>query len=491
MSSGNRESGNSPEAEGVRIRPQPPTLDLTATEVASDTPAGEQQVDASETAAPANMSETPDDTPPAEPVAEQAPDTPFLPDADERRARIEIETPAYGAKASYEPRAEASEFGGGYAQGLPPAPPPVSPWPGRLGIVALLLSLLAGAGGAWLWLTDAQLSRDDRTAALATRVGELEAQVRELTARPAPIPESRVAELAARTASADLALRQVRELETRVAKAEAALAAPRATGPSEAASPEQQTAVDTTLKSLSEALTDLRKRVEDNATATQVARDTAMQSSGATSAVAADVGGEIAALSKRIDALDATLKSVQAAEAAKPDRDRPARFASAALALRTAVERGEPYAAELAAAKNLVDDPAKLTPLEPFAASGLPSTDALARELAAVARTIAQPAPSGAQNTGMFDRLQASASKLVRVRPADETARESSGDPLAAAQAKAARGDLAGARVELGKLPESSRGSVEPWVKKSKARTNALELARGLARDGLDALGKR
>ena len=54
MSSGNRESGNSPEAEGVRIRPQPPTLDLTATEVASDTPAGEQHVDASETAAPTN-----------------------------------------------------------------------------------------------------------------------------------------------------------------------------------------------------------------------------------------------------------------------------------------------------------------------------------------------------------------------------------------------------------------------------------------------------
>ena len=185
-------------------------------------------------------------------------------------------------------------------------------------------ALAAGGRRRGLALADGCAAQpDDRTAALATRIGELEAQVRELTARPAPIPESRVAELAARTASADLALRQVRELETRVAKAEAALAAPRATGSSEAASPEQLTAVDTTLKSLSEALTDLRKRVEDNATATQVARDTAMQSSGATSAVAADVGGEIAALSKRIDALDATLRSVQAAEAAKPDEIGP------------------------------------------------------------------------------------------------------------------------------------------------------------------------
>ena len=452
MSSGKRESNSSPEAEGPRIRPQPPTLDLTATEVASERPMSEagpeQDVTTSgTTAAPADTSQFPADTGEAEGIEEPAPDTPFVSD-DERRARIESETPgAYAAKPPYEPHAEAADLGGGYAQGLPHAPPHSSPWPNRFGIMAVLLLLLAGAGGAWLWLMDAQLSRDDRTAALATRVGELEAQVRELTARPAPVPESRMAELAARTASADQALRQVKDIEARVAKAETALAAPRPPGPSGAPGAERLAAVDATLKSLSETLADLRKRVEDNAAATQAARDTAMQSSGASSAVAADVGGEIAAVSRRIDAIDAAMKGAQAAQAAKPDMDRPARFASAALALRTAAERGEPYAAELAVVKQLVDDPARLTPLEPFAASGLPSTDALARELASTVQTQAPPASTNGQNTGMFDRLQASASKLVRVRPADEAVRENSGDPAATAKAAAMRGDIAGARV--------------------------------------------
>ena len=216
-----------------------------------------------------------------------------------------------------------------------------------------------------------------------------------------------------------------------------------------------------------------------------------MQSSGASSAVAADVGGEIAALSRRIDAIDAAMKGAQAAQAAKPDMDRPARFASAALALRTAAERGEPYAAELAVVKQLVDDPARLTPLEPFAASGLPSTDALARELASTVQTQAPPASTNGQNTGMFDRLQASASRLVRVRPADEAARDNSGDPAATAKAAAMRGDISGARAELAKLPDVALTHVEPWIKRAEARANALELARSLARGGLESLGKR
>jgi hypothetical protein len=275
-----------------------------------------------------------------------------------------------------------------------------------------------------------------------------------------------------------------------VSKAEAALAAPRAAAPSGSPAPDRLAAVDGTLKSLSEALADLRKRVEDNAAATQAARDTAMQSSGASTAVAADIGGEIAALGKRIDALDAGLKSMQTAEAAKPDIDHAARLAAAAVALRTAVETGSPYAAELSAVKRLAPDPAKLAPLEPFAGSGVPSADALSRELAAIAQTAHRRTATPAQNTGLLDRLQASASKLVRVWPADEPVRANPGDPFAEAQAKAARGDLAGARAELAKMPYSARAPAEAWIQKADARANALELARGVARDAFDALGK-
>lgn len=492
MASGKRESDGSPEAEGVRIRPQPPTLDLTAKELASERPASDDAAVSEAAEAEASVAAAAD-TPESPASSEQAPDTAFPSDAEQRRARIEIEAPgaAGTARPPYEPRAESSAFGGGYSSGSPANPPPSSPWPGRFGILALLALLLAGIGGAWLWLMDAQLSRDDRTAALSARIGELEAEVRQLNARPAPVADSRMAELAARTASADQALRQVRELEARLTKAEAALAESDGATPSDAGTTERAAAADAALKSLTESLADLRRRVEDNAAATQAARDTAMQSSGASSAVAADVGGEIAVLRGRIDALDAAVKAAQAAQAAKPDIDRAARFASAALALRTAVERGEPYASELAAVKALVDDPAKVAPLEPFAATGVPSAEGLARELSSVAPTKAAPEPAQAQNTGMLDRLQASASKLVRVRPADEAPRENSGDPLADAQAKAARGDLSAARAELAKLSEPARAPAEPWIKKADARAHALEVARNLAREGLDGLGKR
>lgn len=496
MSNGKREDG-SPEAEGFRVRPQPPTLDLTATEVAAETPAREASApgDATEASATAAAHGEPAEGDPAEtPAAEEVPEvssaTVVPSEIDERAARIETDAPsgAYAVPPPHEPRAE-TDFGGGYGHAPPPSAKP-SPWPGRLGALAVLLLLAAGAGVAWLWLTDTQTARDDRTAALSVRVGELEAEVRQLSARPAPIPESRMAELAARTASAEQALRQVKDLEARVSKAEAALAAPRAAAPGGAAAPERLAAVDTAVKSLYEALADLRKRVEDNAAATQAARDTAMQSSGASTAVAADIGGEIAALGKRIDALDAGLKGMQAAQAAKPDIDHAARFAAAAVALRTAVDAGSPYAAELSAVKRLAPDPAKLAPLEPFAGSGVPSADALSRELAAIAQAARRPSAAPAQNTGLLDRLQASASRLVRVRPADETGRPNPADPFAEAQAKAAHGDLAGARAELAKLPDPARAPVEPWMQRADARANALELSRALARDGLDALGK-
>src|SRR5207244_10326363 len=47
--------------------------------------------------------------------------------------------------------------------------------------------------------------------------------------------------------------------------------------------------------------------------------------------------------------------------------DRSVRLAVIAAGLRAAVERGEPFAAELAAAKSLAADPAALAPREPFA----------------------------------------------------------------------------------------------------------------------------
>ena len=161
-----------------------------------------------------------------------------------------------------------------------------------------------------------------------------------------------------------------------------------------------------------------------------------------------------------------------------------------AAALKGAVERGDPFAAELAAANALAPDAKALAPLDAFAAAGVPAAAALARELAALSPALTQAAGAPAREGGFLDKLQASAEKLVRVRPAEEIAGADPAAVVSRAEAKAARADLAGALAELGELPAAARAPAEPWIKKAQARAAALEASRRLAADALAALGK-
>jgi hypothetical protein len=269
--------------------------------------------------------------------------------------------------------------------------------------------------------------------------------------------------------------------------------------------------LDAGAKSLGAAVEDMRRRLDEIAAAAQSARDTAARSAGSSTAAAANVTNDVEALARRVQALESATsvandieslrQRVQAAEAAAqslqtavasanaPDHDREARFASAALALRIAVERSEPFTAELAAIKPLVRDPARLQALDAVAPEGVPSANALARELSNQLVSIRRATESPADTTGVFDRLQQGASRLIRVRPADEATRTDSGDALAGIEAKAARSDVAGALAEANKLPEAQRAPIEPWIKKAQARAAALEAAHALFREGLAAMG--
>src|SRR5262249_33345741 len=86
--------------------------------------------------------------------------------------------------------------------------------------------------------------------------------------------------------------------------------------------------------------------------------------------------GRIAALERTAKTLEAQLQNSDSAAAAA----RAARSAFLMLALRTAVERGEPYKAELAAAKPLLRA-ADFAALEPLAETATPTGPALADEL--------------------------------------------------------------------------------------------------------------
>ena len=159
-----------------------------------------------------------------------------------------------------------------------------------------------------------------------------------------------------------------------------------------------------------------------------------------------------------------------------------------AVALRAAVERGEPFAQELAAAKPLVPDAAALSALEPFAAIGVPRAATLARELAQLTAPMLTAAGNAPRDGGIIDRLQQNAERLVRIRPINETPGDDAATVIARAEAKAAHGDIVAALSELAQLPAPVRAPAQAWIKRAEAQVAALAAARRIAESAVGAL---
>ena len=202
---------------------------------------------------------------------------------------------------------------------------------------------------------------------------------------------------------------------------------------------------------------------------------------------------DVAALNERIDQIERAGRA-QGAEAAppKPADDLPLRRVVAAALLDVAARHGDSYPAALAAAKSLAPNPDALKPLDEFAASGVPNPFALSRELLTLVPKLSPPPPADNPNTtgsGIIDRLQAGASKLVRVERTD-AAGSDRGAVVARVTAAALRNDVAEARRELNTLAPADRAAAQGWLDKVAARDAALAASRQFAGDSMAALAK-
>lgn len=173
---------------------------------------------------------------------------------------------------------------------------------------------------------------------------------------------------------------------------------------------------------------------------------------------------------------------------AKPADDKPLRRVVAAALLDVAVRHGDAYAAQLSAAKSFASDPSVLKPLDAFAASGVPSPVALSRELANIVPKLSPPAAE-TTGTGLVDRLQAGASKLVRIERTDGAGNDR-GAIVARVTAAAVRNDYHAARRELKTMSEADRAPAQAWLDKADARDAALAASRKLADDAMADLAK-
>jgi hypothetical protein len=355
-----------------------------------------------------------------------------------------------------------------------------------LAIVGVVLALTAGQGGDPS-ATQARIDQLERQVAgravadaqngaaagdLASRLQKLEAQLGQLQAAPRPVPDpalpSRIAALETQLKSAGDTLRALGQRDESTAAANAS--------------------------ALSE-LTQKLARADKAQAQSSEASDAANQSAAA-----------IAALADRVDALEGGAKTLKetvqktlaaglAADAAKRNAessdDRAARAAIIAAALAAAVERGDPFEPELKAAQAQGGDAGALAPLADFAAAGVPSESALARELTSLAPALTRAAGTAPSEQGFLQKLQANAERLVRIRPIGEVAGDDPAAIVARVEVKAGRGDGAGALVELGTLPASVRAPAQAWIDKAQARAAAIAASRAFAADALAALAAR
>lgn len=386
-----------------------------------------------------------------------------------------------------------------------PAPesqePPAAPARRRTPWFALLLAGLVGgavvaAAASYVWF-DYTEDESSVMSVLWARLGAVELAVQDLSAhgtQPAAGALAGEEQLAARVA----------KLEAAVAAAAAKPATPATTDSVDASVVERLTGLEAVVKSLAEVVARLDRRSEETAAAVQAMRTDAAAGLAPGQQASVDKA-EFEALSQRVAALQQSAASLQqsverssatlqqsvargGAEAAAADR--AVRLAVVASGLRSAVQRGAPYAGELGAAKALGPDPQALAPLEPFAASGVPSAQALGREFLALAPKLAQAAK--ASSAGDYvERLLAHAERLVRVRPVNEAAGgDDTSAVVARAEAKAEHADIAGVLAELGKLPDSARGAAAEWMKKAEAREAAVAAAQRIENAALAALAK-
>ena len=198
---------------------------------------------------------------------------------------------------------------------------------------------------------------------------------------------------------------------------------------------------------------------------------------------------DVAAARAQGEKAAAALNDVRSAPPPPSADDPKLRNVAAVTLLDSAVRQGEPYAAALAIVRASADDAAALKPLDQFAESGIPTASALCRELLALLPKLAPKPETAAAPSGMVERLQQSAAKLVRIQRTDAAASGNAGI-LARVTAAAQRDNVAEAKRELMTLPAADRAPAQAWIAKADAREAALAASRQFASDTMTSLSK-
>lgn len=180
--------------------------------------------------------------------------------------------------------------------------------------------------------------------------------------------------------------------------------------------------------------------------------------------------GEAAtAQDSRLAALEQSVSQLSGKVEAQASQPKIA-LAIAASALKAALDRGAPFAAELETFAAISPDAPELAVLRPYAEKGVAKRADIAAEMEAAANAMVAAATPVDQNAGFLQNLLTSAESLVKVRPIGAV--EGAGAPETVARMEVAvnQGDYAKALSEYATLPEAVKAAGADFAGKLKAR---------------------
>ncbi|CAH2405915.1 phage tail protein [Mesorhizobium escarrei] len=145
-------------------------------------------------------------------------------------------------------------------------------------------------------------------------------------------------------------------------------------------------------------------------------------------------------------------------------------LAIAASALKAALDRGAPFAAELETFAAISPDAPAIAALRPYAETGVPTRADIATEMPAAASAMVAASEPVDQNAGFLQNLLSSAQSLVKVRPIGAVEGPGAPETVARMEVAVNQGDYATALSEYDRLPEAVKAAGADFAGKLKAR---------------------
>jgi len=141
--------------------------------------------------------------------------------------------------------------------------------------------------------------------------------------------------------------------------------------------------------------------------------------------------------------------------------------------LKRALDRGDSYAAELAAVRKVADDGVNLAALERYSLNGVPTLAALGKDFRRFANA-AIDAQSESADASVLDRLMAGARSVVRLRKTGHSADDTSVEAIVGRMESALKdGHIGEVLAQAKRLPPRAALALEEWLRKVEARYSA------------------